>query len=387
MRQLIVQEWISLDGFATDKNGKLDFFTPTVRDIYMDEYYAECLNNIDCILFGKNTYKQFSAVWPERNGDMISEKINSSEKLVFSKSLTNAPWGKWGFATVVSTDLQSKIKELKSVPGKNIIIWGSLSLAQQAMKPPWVRLAGVAGVLDGVHRVEVAREADSAQHFLDVMARRVGENQARAAEALERVPHRVLVHHHVGELGKRVRLGEEMPRVGAVVTHQAAQRGAVVAVIALLDAARLLLVDVEELLHIGADAGVDLLEQVGVARIERVVEVEDPGVDPGEGGELPRRVRAEGFNGELVHWMGEYRRGKLRLHPSRRKVAAIGRAASPGLLHREGERERGPLLGPADLEAPAELADQAGVDLAAAAERYAAGCPRCGATPCACERR
>ncbi|HVL99385.1 MAG TPA: MazG nucleotide pyrophosphohydrolase domain-containing protein [Egibacteraceae bacterium] len=32
------------------------------------------------------------------------------------------------------------------------------------------------------------------------------------------------------------------------------------------------------------------------------------------------------------------------------------------------------------------LADQAGVDLAAAAERYAGCCPRCGASPCGCRR-
>jgi NTP pyrophosphatase (non-canonical NTP hydrolase) len=32
----------------------------------------------------------------------------------------------------------------------------------------------------------------------------------------------------------------------------------------------------------------------------------------------------------------------------------------------------------------ASVADQAGVDLATAAKRYADGCPRCGATPCAC---
>lgn len=134
MRQLIVQEWISLDGFAADKDNKLDFFAPTVRNIYKDEYYAKCLDSIDCIVFGKNTYKQFSAVWPERHGDMISEKINNSEKIVFSKSLTNAPWGQWKPATIVSTDLQSKIKALKSLPGKNIIVWGSLSIAQQAMK-------------------------------------------------------------------------------------------------------------------------------------------------------------------------------------------------------------------------------------------------------------
>jgi NTP pyrophosphatase (non-canonical NTP hydrolase) len=33
----------------------------------------------------------------------------------------------------------------------------------------------------------------------------------------------------------------------------------------------------------------------------------------------------------------------------------------------------------------ASLADQAGIDLAEAAGRYANGCPACGATPCACE--
>ena len=32
----------------------------------------------------------------------------------------------------------------------------------------------------------------------------------------------------------------------------------------------------------------------------------------------------------------------------------------------------------------ASLADQAGVDLAAAAGRYGDGCPRCGTTPCTC---
>lgn len=32
------------------------------------------------------------------------------------------------------------------------------------------------------------------------------------------------------------------------------------------------------------------------------------------------------------------------------------------------------------------LASLAGVDLEAAASRYATGCPRCGAIPCACQR-
>lgn len=34
----------------------------------------------------------------------------------------------------------------------------------------------------------------------------------------------------------------------------------------------------------------------------------------------------------------------------------------------------------------ASLADQAGVDLAEAVQRYADGCPRCGHSPCRCPR-
>lgn len=50
--------------------------------------------------------------------------------------------------------------------------------------------------------------------------------------------------------------------------------------------------------------------------------------------------------------------------------------------HEEKERELADVL--AWL---VSLADQVGVDLEAAADRYAHGCPRCAATPCACAAR
>ena len=40
--------------------------------------------------------------------------------------------GQVGYASIVSTDLHSKMKELKK--GKYIIIWDSLTVAQQAMR-------------------------------------------------------------------------------------------------------------------------------------------------------------------------------------------------------------------------------------------------------------
>lgn len=47
--------------------------------------------------------------------------------------------------------------------------------------------------------------------------------------------------------------------------------------------------------------------------------------------------------------------------------------------HADRQREFGDVL--AWL---ASLAEQSGVDLAAASDRYATGCPRCGDSPCAC---
>ena len=52
-------------------------------------------------------------------------------------------------------------------------------------------------------------------------------------------------------------------------------------------------------------------------------------------------------------------------------------------LFRGGDAERLHEFGDA-LAWLASLADQAGVDLEAAAARYASGCPRCGTVPCRC---
>ena len=71
-------------------------------------------------------------------------------------------------------------------------------------------------------------------------------------------------------------------------------------------------VDVEKLADIVSDATVDLLEEVAAARIERVVEIEDPRVDFGESAKVARSVRRYGFDGQ-VHFH-QYRLARLRLH-------------------------------------------------------------------------
>lgn len=135
-RKLILEEWLSLDGHMSDKAGKLDFFAKHVRESYTTAFRADLLNSIDTILFGRKTYQQFSALWPERpvENDILAEKINTLNKIVFSGSLESAPWGKWTEAKVEAGNPVEKIKLLKSQPGKNMVLWGSISLAQILIK-------------------------------------------------------------------------------------------------------------------------------------------------------------------------------------------------------------------------------------------------------------
>ena len=60
--------------------------------------------------------------------------MNSIPKIVFSRTLDSAPWGDWEEATVVSNSAVNEIKKLKRQSGKDMVIWGSISIAQAAIK-------------------------------------------------------------------------------------------------------------------------------------------------------------------------------------------------------------------------------------------------------------
>jgi dihydrofolate reductase len=136
MRRIILEEWVSLDGYAADKNGKLDFFPSSEANQYSDQDQLLFLDTIDTVLLGRKTYELFVDFWPTATieKEIIADKLNRLPKLVFSNSLKEAPWGNWSPAQVIAGDAVEKIKGLKQQPGKNMVIWGSLSLAQSMIK-------------------------------------------------------------------------------------------------------------------------------------------------------------------------------------------------------------------------------------------------------------
>jgi dihydrofolate reductase len=138
MRKLILEEWMSLDGYVADKNGQLDFFTNLTpeQNKYSDADQLVFLQTIDTILLGRKTYELFVAFWPGATTDkeVIADKLNETKKIVFSNTITKAPWGSWAEAEMISGDAVRAIKKLKSLPGKDMVMWGSISLAQSLMK-------------------------------------------------------------------------------------------------------------------------------------------------------------------------------------------------------------------------------------------------------------
>ena len=135
MRKLVFQEWLSMDALAADKNGSVSFIESTTLNKYSDLDQLRWLDSIDTILLGANTYRLFIEFWPTATTDeeVVADKLNSIPKIVFSKTMKKAPWGKYPDAEI-SADAIQTVKELKVKPGKDIVLWGSISVAQQLMK-------------------------------------------------------------------------------------------------------------------------------------------------------------------------------------------------------------------------------------------------------------
>ena len=137
MRKLILEEWVSLDGYVADRNGNLDFFTHLTpeQNTYSDADQLKFLETVDTILLGRKTYELFVDFWPSASTDkeIIADKLNQTKKVVFSNTLKKAPWGKWPEAEITSGNANEEIRKLKSLSGKNMVLWGSISLAQSLM--------------------------------------------------------------------------------------------------------------------------------------------------------------------------------------------------------------------------------------------------------------
>jgi dihydrofolate reductase len=137
MRKVILQEFVTIDGLAAGPNASVDFIPAWTRDDRsFEQHQLRFTETIDTILLGRVTYGMFAGYWPNATTetDKAADALNLTPKLVFSKTLDRAPWGKYAEAKVVKTGAAETVAKLKELPGKDMVLWGSISLARSLMK-------------------------------------------------------------------------------------------------------------------------------------------------------------------------------------------------------------------------------------------------------------
>ncbi len=125
MSKLQVAEFLTLDGVmeAPDQwNG------PFLNE-EMGMEIGGTLFQCDALLYGRRTYEEMAAAWPERTGDM-ADRFNSIPKFVVSTTLQEVTWNN---SRLIKGNIAEEVSKLKQQFGQNIVILGSGDLVRTLM--------------------------------------------------------------------------------------------------------------------------------------------------------------------------------------------------------------------------------------------------------------
>lgn len=126
MGKIIVSEFLTLDGImeAPDK------WQIKYTNEEMASDIEEELNKTDMLLYGRTTYLTMANAWPSRTG-AIADRFNSLPKYVVSTTLQKADWNN---SEIIKENVVPEIARLKELPGKRILVWGSMALVHTLQK-------------------------------------------------------------------------------------------------------------------------------------------------------------------------------------------------------------------------------------------------------------
>jgi len=131
MRKVIASVFVTLDGYMVGPNEDISWVTNNFSE-EMGKYAGDLMNSMDTNLLGRVTYEIMTNYWPANTEETApgADKMNTTPKIVFSKTLDKAEWGKCKNARVVKDHVAEEIAKLKQLPGKDMVIYGSANLVQ-----------------------------------------------------------------------------------------------------------------------------------------------------------------------------------------------------------------------------------------------------------------
>jgi dihydrofolate reductase len=140
MRKITAGMFVSLDGVVEAPD---QWHFPYFNDEMGAAVDAQ-LGAADTILLGRETYDSFAGAWPEREADggedaEFAKKLGDARKIVVSRQRLEFDWRN---SEQLSGDLLDAVTALKSEPGGDVAMSGSVSVVRQLL---------AAGLLDELH--------------------------------------------------------------------------------------------------------------------------------------------------------------------------------------------------------------------------------------------
>jgi dihydrofolate reductase len=128
MRKLRVFNSITVDGYFTDRRGDMSW-AHAQQDAEWNEFIAGNAGGEVAFLFGRVTYDLMKSFWPtpkaRETAPEVAETMNSRQKLVFSRTLTEASWNN---TRLLKGDVVAEVKKLEQETGPDLLIFGSGTL-------------------------------------------------------------------------------------------------------------------------------------------------------------------------------------------------------------------------------------------------------------------
>ena len=135
MKELIVDEFISLDGVIQAPGGKEEDteggFTqggwtwPYWHDD-IGAHFFTAMSQADTFLLGRKTWQIHGGAFEPMVDDPMGNAMNAMQKYVVSGTLKTA--SAWRNSAIISGDIVEAVRRLKGQPGKNILCDGSSKL-------------------------------------------------------------------------------------------------------------------------------------------------------------------------------------------------------------------------------------------------------------------
>jgi len=130
MRKVVLQFWVSLDGYSCDPGTELYRIMEEISDDEHENYFVARLRQAGTHIMGRVTYQEMAEFWPQ-SGYSATAPMNDIPKIVFSKTLQSVDWPG---SRIASGDTAHEIARLKQEPGGEIIAHGGTRFARSLIR-------------------------------------------------------------------------------------------------------------------------------------------------------------------------------------------------------------------------------------------------------------